>query len=312
MPRILPCSLEGIQTARQHLLGGKLVAFPTETVYGLGALATCKKAVEAVYFLKKRPFDKPFILHGAEASDVWPYAIENAQARLLADSFWPGPLTLVLKRRLGTALEKSMPFKDSTIAIRVIDHPVATSLIHGLEAPLVASSANSSGFLSPTTAADVAGAFPEEDLLILDGGQAHLGIESTILDLTHDNIRILRQGAVFCEAIEHCLGVSITSPETNTAEQGQNPLMLRLNAEIPHPDEAFLAFGHAYTDFSCVAQLNLSPSGNLTEAAKNLFPMLRQLKSCKAQTIAVMPIPQRDLGMAINERLEKFRIEFAH
>jgi L-threonylcarbamoyladenylate synthase len=306
VPQILSSSFEDLQIARVHLLSGGLVAFPTETVYGIGALATCEDAVLRAYYLKNRPADKPLALHSADAAGVWPYVEETVSAHLLADAFWPGPLTLILRHRPGSSLEHSIAFKENALAARVVRHPTATALIEKLGTPLVATSANTSGFLSPVTAADVVAAFPQEEtLLVLDGGKTMFGIESTIIDLTHEKARVLRYGVISCEEIAACLGDSIVSLESESSESCS--FSLRLNAEVPFPEEAFLAFGSVKRDFSCTAFLNLSPSGNLEEASRNLYPMLRQLRSSEAHGIAVMPIPFHGLGAAINERLMKFR-----
>ncbi|MDR1910586.1 MAG: threonylcarbamoyl-AMP synthase [Holosporales bacterium] len=307
MPQLLPASPENIQRARDHLLSGGLVAFPTETVYGVGALATYKEAIMRIYSLKNRPTNKFLGLHAGDPKDVWPYVVKTSSAQLLADAFWPGPLTLVLKRCPGTALERTMVFKDETLAIRVVHHPVATALTKELGAPFVATSANSSGCLSSTIAMDVMTAFSQDkDLLVLDGGKTPSGIESTIIDLTNDKVRVLRYGAISCEEIAACLDVTLTRFERKTALKAQS-YSLRLNAERPFPEEAFLAFGPVKEELSCVALLNLSPSGDLKEASRNLFPMLRQLKDSGACSIAVMPIPLHDLGAAINERLMKYQ-----
>jgi L-threonylcarbamoyladenylate synthase len=201
-------------------------------------------------------------------------------------------------------------FDCDTLGVHVVNHPIATALMHGLKSPLVATSANTSGFLSPTSAADVLAAFPqEEELLVLDGGDTFFGIESTIIDLTHNDVRVLRYGAISCVEIKKCLGEPVILPElfSDVAAEESQTLTLRLNAQAPYPEEAFLAFGPVeHKDLSCVAFLNLSYSGDLKEAACRLFSMLRQLKASGARTIAVMPIPSHGSGAAINERLVKF------
>ncbi|MDR2412043.1 MAG: threonylcarbamoyl-AMP synthase, partial [Holosporales bacterium] len=303
MTWILPGASEEAQAlARERLLHGKLVSFPTETVYGLGALATHRGAVEEVYRLKNRPLSKPLILHGATAKDLFPYAERGGGLRavVLARIFWPGPLTLVLKRCSHTTLEESLFFPDETIALRVVDHPVATALLNSVGGPLVAPSANLSGELSPTTAADVASAFLNEDLLILDGGPTRHGLESTILDITGPQASLCRLGAISQEALEGCLGEKLALSLSST--KGRS-LTLKLNAIAPRAEEAFLAFGAKVPACPCVAQANLSPSGDLEEAGRNLFPLLRQLWASSASAIAVMPIPSQGLGLVLNDRL---------
>ncbi|MDR2416908.1 MAG: threonylcarbamoyl-AMP synthase [Holosporales bacterium] len=306
MSRLLSPSSENLQIARAHLLAGGLVVFPTETVYGIGALATCDDAVLRIYRLKNRPIDKPLALHSIDAADVWTYVEKTTPACLLADAFWPGPLTLILKRRPGTCLDHTMALKGDTLATHVVRHPAATALIKGLGLPLMATSANASGFLSPVNAADVIASFPQEKgLLVLDGGKTAFCIESTIIDLTQEEARVLRYGAISREEIEACLGSSVLPLEARPLESCS--FALRLNAETPSPEEAFLAFGPVEGDLSCAAFLNLSPSGNLEEASRNLFSMLKRLKASEASGIAVAPIPFYGLGAAINERLMKFR-----
>jgi L-threonylcarbamoyladenylate synthase len=293
-------SAQAQEAARQRLLAGGVVAFPTETVYGLGALATHRTAVEQVYRLKNRPLSKPLTLHGATVEDLLPFVEEETRFLKLAQAFWPGPLTLIGKRRLGTLLEETLFFAAETIALRVVDHPIAAALMRSLGAPLLAPSANLSGDLSSTTAEDVAATFP--GILVLDGGPTRLGLESTILDLSQREARLLRLGVITSDTLEACLGQPIFPP---AAPQKGRSLTLRLNAEEPYPEEAFLAFGSCPTSPSCVAMANLSPASDLEEAGRNLFPLLHQLASF-AHSIAVAQIPSHGLGSAINERLRKF------
>ncbi len=295
--------------AARALRHGKLVAFPTETVYGLGADATSSRAIAAIYAAKRRPRHNPLIVHVADIMKARQLVRFNERAEQLARRFWPGPLTLVLRRAPGACLSPMLGNQLSTIAIRVPDDPVALSLIRAFSGPLAAPSANRSGAVSPTRAAHVRASLGGRAPLILDGGACRVGVESTVLDLTGQKARLLRPGGVSLEEIERIIGPvdsNIVTEGLRLSSPGQLAshyaprLPVRLNAGSPKTGEAYLAFGKTGG-----ATLNLSPSGNLAEAAANLFAMLQALDRAHFTGIAVAPIPNRGLGRAINDRLSR-------
>lgn len=297
-----------------QLIGhGGLVAFPTETVYGLGADATSDRAVASIYAAKRRPRRNPLIVHVATAAAARRLARFDRRAEALARQFWPGPLTLVLPRRPGAPISRLASAGLRTIALRVPDNPVALALIRAADRPLAAPSANRSGAVSPTRARHVHLSLGSRVGLVLDGGPCRIGVESTVLDLSGVGIRLLRPGGVPLEAIEAVVGrvtLAMTSDDERPLAPGQlrshyaprRPV--RPNAARPRPGEAYLAFGKVPAGKSA-ALLNLSPSANLAEAAANLFAMMHALDRAEFAAIAVAPIPQRGLGRAINDRLKR-------
>lgn len=303
------------EDAGRLLRDGSLVAFPTETVYGLGADATNGRAVASIFETKGRPRFNPLIVHVPHLAAAEQIAVLSPLARQLAQKFWPGPLTLVAKRQPDIAISDLVSAGLDTIALRVPAHPVAQALLAAAGRPLAAPSANRSGRVSPTTAQHVSDDLMGRVGMILDGGATQLGLESTILDVTGDDVRLLRSGALPRVAIEDLLqrpvlagpdsdDVHPTSPGQLASHYAPNALM-RLNARDVRPGEALLAFGSAVPANASTATINLSPAGDLTEAAAGLFAALRTLDRTGAQTIAVMPIPDQGLGEAINDRLRR-------
>jgi len=306
---LVPASPAAIERAAQLLRAGELVAFPTETVYGLGADATNERAVAAIFAVKRRPRFNPLIVHVSDLAEAETLAEFDARARRVAADFWPGPLSLVLRRRdSGLSLLASAGL--DTVAIRAPAHPVAQALLRACRRPLAAPSANRSGRVSPTAAAHVASELGDNTAMILDGGRTPVGVESTVLDLSDETPTLLRPGGVTLEALSAMLG-PIAAPNVTAlrspgmlASHYAPVLPLRLDAEAALPGEALLAFGpDAPPGFAEV--LWLSRSGDLTEAAANLFAMLRQLDRPDFTGIAVMPIPEYGLGLAINDRLRR-------
>ncbi|MEM9572039.1 MAG: L-threonylcarbamoyladenylate synthase [Pseudomonadota bacterium] len=299
-------SPETIARAANMLRAGKLVAMPTETVYGLAANAADAEAVARIYAAKARPQFNPLIAHVADFDMAEQEGLFSAQARALVEAFWPGPLTLVVNiAPTGTVCDLARAGLDS-IALRVPAHPVAQALLSAFRAPLVAPSANPSGQISPTKADHVAQDMATKVDLILDGGSSAAGIESTIIDARGDTPALLRPGTLAADEIES-VWPGLLRPALNPdAPQSPGQLLrhyapqaqLRLNVETPEADEAYLAFG------ARDGALNLSASGDLTEAAANLFAMLRTLDN-QYERIAVAPIPQTGLGEAINDRLTR-------
>jgi L-threonylcarbamoyladenylate synthase len=302
-----------IEAAAGLLRDGKLVAFPTETVYGLGADATQGRAVAAIYEAKGRPRFNPLIAHVADIADADAIAELSGMARRLAEAFWPGPLTLVLPHRASSPVASLVTAGLDTIAVRIPSHPTAQRLLHATGRPVAAPSANRSGHVSATTAAHVAADLGDRVALILDDGPTAHGIESTILDLTaRDGPVLLRPGAVTVEAIADITGRIPPRPGRAGGDRPSSPgqleshyapaLSVRLTAASPRDGEAFLAFG-PYAPTYDGPLLNLSPRGDLAEAAANLFAALRRLDRSGAKGLAVMPIPEHGLGVAINDRL---------
>jgi L-threonylcarbamoyladenylate synthase len=283
---------------------GRLVAFPTETVYGLGADATNGRAVASIFAVKERPRINPLIVHVKDIAQATEHVQFSALANELVEAFWPGPLTLVLPRRRESALTLLVSAGLDTVAVRAPSHPVARKLIAQAGVPLAAPSANPSGTVSSTRAKHVEDGFGGKIDMILDGGSTPLGIESTVIGFA-DGPTMLRPGAVPREAIERITGPlkaagqgAVTSPGQLASHYAPRA-RLRLDAPNAEPEEALLAFGPAPA-----GHLNLSPSGDLAEAAANLFAMLRALDA-EAVAIAVMPIPTNGLGEAINDRLQR-------
>src|SRR5947207_1535483 len=311
-PEIVPASDSAIARAAQLLCAGELVAFPTETVYGLGGDATSEAAVARIFAAKGRPRFNPLIVHVPGLAEAEPLAVFDERARNAARRFWPGPLTLVLPRRASGGLSLLASAGLDTVALRAPAHPVAQQLLRAAGIPIAAPSANRSGRISPTTAAHVAAELGSRVALILDGGACPVGLESTILDLTGPVPALLRPGGVTLEELREVFG-SIATPavgEHPPRAPGSLPshyapsLPVRLDALEARPGEALLAFGaEAPPGFAEVRWL--SRSGDPTEAAANLFAALRQLDRAEFTGIAVMPIPERGLGHAINDRLRR-------
>lgn len=311
--RIVPANAEWIEEAGHLIRSGALVAFPTETVYGLGADATNGEAVARVFAAKGRPSFNPLIVHVLGLEQAVIIGSFSATARRLADAFWPGPLTLVVPRIETTEVSELVSAGLPTVALRSPEHAVARELLKSAQRPIAAPSANRSGHVSATRAEHVAADLGDNAAVILDAGQTPRGLESTVLSLTGAAPVLLRPGAISSDAIEDILGEKIvrasesgkhlTSPGQLRSHYAPNS-KLRLNAEIWEPHEAVLAFG-PIAERPAKAIINISPSGDLIEAAANLFAALRRLDGSGAETIAVTPIPAHGLGEAINDRLAR-------
>ena len=309
---IVQADASSIARAASLLREGKLVAFPTETVYGLGGDATNDKAVAAIYEAKGRPQFNPLIVHVADATALDALIEWNDTARLLAGQFWPGPLTLVLPRKKDSPVSLLASAGMDTLAVRIPSHPVAQQLLRAVGRPIAAPSANPSGKLSPTTPVHVAEGLGDKVDLILAGGKCAVGLESTVLNVIPKRPVLLRPGGITKEQLEKLIGpVEQASAETPITSPGMlashyaPDLPLRMNADSAGADEALLAFGPDKFVKGGALRLNLSESGDLNEAAANLFAMLRQLDRKDLQGIAVMPVPETGLGAAINDRLQR-------
>ena len=297
----------GLIQAAQVLRGGGLVAFPTETVYGLGADAQNDKAVAGIYAAKDRPQFNPLIAHFADTSQAKEHVKWSNLADQLSETLWPGALTLVLERKSESKLSRLLSAGLPSVGIRVPSHPIAKQLLVNLEGPIAAPSPNLSGQISPTRPEHV-----HQDLFgringIVDGGACHVGLESTIIDLTGEPT-LLRPGGVSVDLIEEIISTKINVAQNSDPIKapGQLPshyaprAELRLNAEAKSSNEIMLGFGPVECD------MNLSTTSDLVEAAGNLFSSLHLLDSDNAATtIAVSPIPETGLGVAINDRLKR-------
>lgn len=286
----------------------QLVAIPTETVYGLAADAYDDTAVARIYQLKQRPQFNPLIAH-VDSLEMAEQLVEFSPLALqLAKTFWPGPLTIVLPRQVDSQLSHLATAGLDTVAVRWPQHPIATAIITRLGRPLVAPSANPSQAISPTSAKDVAAGFGDKAPLIIDGGPCDVGLESTIIDMTVTTPTILRPGGITAAQIKSLLG-DVTVAKSNAFIKAPGMMRrhyapskpVRLNARAAEHGETLLGFGPEYDSVN-----NLSPKGDLCEAAANLFHMLRLLDShSNCQKIAIAPIPNEGLGVAINDRLSR-------
>lgn len=317
-PELLGLSPESLAVAAYALQNGQLVAFPTETVYGLGADATNESAIARLFALKERPQINPLIVHVAHADEADSLVDVDNRARQLMARFWPGPLTLILPRREDSPISLLCSAGLDTLAIRSPGHKAARDLIEAAGIPLAAPSANRSGTISPTTAQHVMDSFASasgDDLaLVLAGGKCSIGLESTILDISCDVPVLLRPGAVLQDEIEETLGLPIRLGSGNAARPtapGQLASHYAPKAQVRLDVKEQLAPGEAYLAFGQMRGLdpdnfrNLSPNGDLFEAAANLFAYLRELDGTAPSSIAVAPIPEVGLGLAINERLRR-------
>ena len=314
MTRLVKPSPEAIAAAAACLRAGGLVAMPTETVYGLAADATLDEAVAGVYAAKGRPSINPLIAHVLSLEAAREHGLFGPEAETLASAFWPGPLTLVLPVAPASRISLLARAGLDSVAIRAPSHETARALIEAAGVPLAAPSANRSGRVSPTTAAHVAADLDGRVDFILDAGPCRHGLESTIVACLGPRPQLLRPGAITREAIEEALRAPIeTASGTRSVPNAPGQLAshyapkaeLRLVAASAQADEAVLDFGGALERGARGPRLDLSPSGDLVEAAAHLFSYLRTLDAAGPSRIAVAPIPAYGLGAAINDRLRR-------
>jgi L-threonylcarbamoyladenylate synthase len=310
---VRPVSDEALREAGELLRAGQLVAMPTETVYGLAGDATNANAVARIFEAKGRPHFNPLIVHLSNVAAAERLGIMTESAQRLAAAFWPGPLTLVLERAPGCPVAELASAGLSTIALRVPADATAQALIRTAGRPLAAPSANRSGRITATRAQHVAEDLGSAVAMILDAGPTKHGLESTVVDATGDRVVLLRPGAIPAEALEQVLGQTIARAggsalkplSPGQLESHYAPAAtLRLDATSVHEGEALLAFGEGVPSTAGPIR-NLSATGDLVEAAANLFSFLRELDGSGAASIAVMPIPSHGLGEAINDRLRR-------
>ena len=304
---ILPTT-DGLARAAEILRSGRLVAFPTETVYGLGGDARSDRAVARIFAAKARPKFNPLIVHVADLTAAQDYAVFDDCALSVAHRFWPGPLTLVLPLRMDAGLSDLVTADLPTVAIRVPAHPVAAALLQQFGGPVAAPSANPSGRVSPTRAVHVMDGLAGRIAAVIDGGPCAVGVESTILDLSGAPV-LLRPGGIAVEVLEAALGLTLAmggdahkpNAPGQLASHYAPAAAVRLNADHRLPGEVRVGFGPGDAD------LTLSASGDLIEAAANLFHVLRMAdaRAGGAGRIAFAPVPETGLGRAINDRLRR-------
>ena len=304
---------EAVEAAAGLLRDGELVAFPTETVYGLGADATNDDAVAAVYAVKGRPRSNPLIIHVPNVETALEIACFDKRADILAETFWPGPLTLILPRHPKCSVSNQACAGLNTVALRIPANDTALDLLRKTRRPIAGPSANASGRTSPTTARHVEQSLGNAVSLILDGGSCQVGIESTVVALVHERPLLLRPGGIPVEKIELLIG-AISEPVRSSDLAPSSPgraishyapnLPVRLNATGVDAGEALLAFGPDVPE-GAARTLNLSPGGDIDEAAANLYRMLLELDDPVFTQIAVMALPDTGVGRAINDRLRR-------
>lgn len=325
MVAVKQVSPASIAEAAGVLKTGGLVAFPTETIYGLGANALDGVAVAKIFAAKGRPAFNPLIVHVPDVAAAAALVAMNDDARALADKFWPGPLTMILPRRAGGEVSDLCSAGLPTLAVRVPAHPAALALLKEAGVPVAAPSANKSGSISPTTPQHVVESLGDAVDFILAAGACPVGVESTVLDLSGDAPVVLRPGAVTAEDIAAVLRRDVGYDFGDHGEAVKSPgqllkhyapsIPVRLNAVDVEPGEALLAFGSlkfmgvrgggAARDIAADSLRNLSEGGDLYEAAANLFRMLRDLDRPGHTRIAVMNVPEQGIGIAINDRLNR-------
>ena len=312
MTKIKKINNKTINEAVELLQKGKLIGFPTETVYGLGADATNQKAILKIYKNKQRPKSNPLIVHTETIEQACSIGVFNSKIEKIAKDIWPGPLTVIVKKRENSIIRKELCAGNDTIAIRVSSNKTILAIIKKLGNPIAAPSANKSGMLSPTSAAHVEKQFKNNtDIpLILDGGKTKIGVESTVIGMKKNNIIIYRHGSVTKEKLEKKVNekiIDITnadfSEKSNISpgmlKKHYSPTVpLRINITNPRSDEILIGFGEKYKE------PNLSKSGDLDEAAANLFYFLEKYEA-KGNKIAIVPIPNIGIGVAINDRLNR-------
>ena len=298
-----------IKKAKKYLINNDIIAIPTETVYGLAGNAYSNKSVKKIFIIKKRPLFNPLIVHYVRINDLKKDCYLNDNFKKLYKKFCPGPLTFVLKKKKNSRLSNYVNANQKTVAIRFPNHNITKKLLQNLDFPLAAPSANMSSKLSAVTAADVREEFKKKISFIIDGGKSNIGIESTIIDLV-GKPTILRPGGLEIEKIEKILKlkVKIKLKSKMIRSPGQlafhySPgIPVRVNVSAPKKNEAFIQFSRKFNKKN---YFYLSQRGNLKEAARKLYTLLRLIKNMKYKSIAISKIPNTGLGLAINDRFNK-------
>lgn len=318
MVEILRANQKNLKEAGKAIRRGELVAFPTETVYGLGADATNDKAVSAIYKAKGRPSNNPLIVHITSLEQAYTYGKFDDRAKKLAGKYWPGPMSLIVKRSANCPLSKLVSAGGDTVALRIPAHPISRQLLEAADVPVAAPSANISGGISPTLPAHVKQSLGDRIFMLIDGGACLLGVESSVISaLPNQNVKMLRPGSIDANELSSFLAQPVDQVLTNKKSHDSmiSPGLLtshyaprsklRMNVTMPQKNEVYLAFGPQITTQH---SLNLSPANDLVEAAKNLFAMLHELDDYCQQhnyTMAAAPIPNIGIGIAINDRLTR-------
>jgi len=317
--KIFKANNKNIKLAADLLHNDGIVAFPTETVYGLGALASNKNAVERIYKVKGRPKNNPLIVHIYKIEQVLSI-VGNIPLDVmkLIKKYWPGPLTIILPYNASSNISSIARAGLNTVALRIPNHPVALKLLKIVDAPLIAPSANISQHLSPTSADhvknDLLNKLDHKKDMILDGGNTDIGLESTVIDFTKTVPKVLRPGGLDINLVNKIIKTSYEDGNINEKKPESPGLFekhyspnasLRLNADYPLKGEAWLGFGKDPINLNNFVKMNLSKNKNLEEAAKNLFSMLRYLDKKKVKIIAVRKIQKKGIGIAINDRLKR-------
>ena len=303
-------NLVNLKKAKKNLENNNVIGIPTETVYGLAGNAYSNRSVKKIFKLKNRPSFNPLIIHFKNLKDLKNDVILNTNFKKLYKAFCPGPITFILKKRKNSKISKIATAKNKTVAVRIAKHKVARNLLNILKFPLAAPSANVSSKLSPTAAKDVFDEFGNKIKFILDGGQCKIGIESTIIDLT-GKPAILRPGGIILEKIQKVLNrkIKIKKKIKKIKAPGQLKLHyspgipVQMNRKRPQKNQALIGFGKNFVrGKNC---FNLSKKGNLKEVANNLYKTMRKIKKGNFKSIAVIKIPNTEIGLAINDRLRK-------
>ena len=299
-----------LKKAKKNLENNNIIGIPTETVYGLAGNAYSNKSTKKIFKLKKRPNFNPLIIHFKNLNDLKKNVVLNNDFRKLYNAFCPGPITFILKKKKESKISKLALAGKKTVAVRIPKHKVTRNLLGILKFPLAAPSANISSRLSPTSAKDVFDEFGNKIKFIIDGGQSKIGLESTIVDLT-GKPSILRPGSIDAKKIQKILKKKITVKKYSKKIKAPGQLKLHYSPGIPveinknyaKKNQAFIGFGKKFKHKK--NHFNLSKSGNLKEAANNLYKIMRKIKKKKFKSIAVVKIPNKEIGFAINDRLKK-------
>lgn len=312
MVKIIKFMEKYLKNIIELFLEGNVIAFPTETVYGLGAIATNKEAIDNIYRIKNRPTNNPLIAHFSDLTLIEKDTILNENAIKLADVFWPGPLTIILRKSLQCRISNNALSGLDTIAVRIPSHNIALSILNELKLPIVAPSANPSSYLSPCNAQHVKKSLGKKIKYIIDGGSTIIGLESTILDLTSDKPALLRYGSITQEQIEKVIGkIEVKEKEHKIIAPGMldkhySPICpLRIGYDNPRNNEGLLAFGNDVPSESFAVVKNISEKGDLYEAARNFFSALHELEDYNVSSIATMLVPNVGIGKAINDKLKR-------
>ena len=305
--------MQDVELAISYLQAGEVIALPTETVYGLAAASSNEAAIEKIYDLKQRPSFNPLISHYASIDEIAKDVELDSRAEKLLKHFSPGPLTLILNKKSNSRISAKASANLKTAAVRIPNNPKTLEILEKFAAPVAAPSANISGKLSPTSKNHVEAYFKDSLPLIIDGGNSQIGLESTILDLSSDKAVLLRYGYITSQAIEAVLEETVFFKDESGEIKAPGMLLkhyapkckLRANDGKAQDNEALISFGKTQLSTGFQETINLSESGDLAQAAQNLFASIFRLEQKDYQSIAIDPIPNEGIGLAINDRLSR-------